>query len=222
MPYSDLSVVIILFLSGIVVGAVCVYVCDVQQRSSKKINKEGAAKSVEGSSSSSDGSDWEEDEDEEEDEEEEEIENLRLKMVFVLHQPTPKMTAPLAATLVSSVAVKLVEERLSAPEEAEGEGKTSHSAEWRRWYVWWKQVGCAKITLKGGSDVAALEAMVEAVRALHLPVRTMTYDQVPQDNSDNNPSGSSLPMRTGIAVIGIGPAPSHKLDSITGKLKLMS
>jgi len=89
---------------------------------------------------------------------------------------------------------------VSAAEEAR-----KHFSEW--WRAWLKEGQC-KIAVKVGSEQELLE-LEQKAKELELPC-ALIYDR----------GLTELPPNT-LTCLGIGPAPSEKVDKITGKLALL-
>lgn len=157
----------------------------------------------------------EEEFDEETDEElEDQMDSLRLKMVFVIRQVTPKLTSNAVASMVSQTALQLLEKRLK--NYSSKESTSSRSAEHRLWYRWWRRLGCAKITLKCDDNEALVQSMMEKAEEMRLPLVAHRLSTSPALSGVEGGSAGE------IVVIGFGPAPSHELNEITGTLKLLS
>lgn len=193
--------------------------------SSPPLDKKTDAVGISSSSSSS----YEDigEESEESEDEEEKYECLRLKMVFVIRQTTPKLPTAIAAKLVSRAAIHLVEARLEErlSFQQTGRGSSPHdqtTAEWMTWFRWWRRIGCAKITLKGEDNDSTLNGMIDTAKRLELPYAVIDFSEFLVQEEKAAGGKMSLPLREGIAVIALGPAPSKNLDEITGNLKLMS
>lgn len=171
----------------------------------------------------SSGYDTASDEEEWSEEEEELYAEMRLKMVFVIRSMSPKLSPAEAATSVSQAAVSVIEDRILHKDgEKKGQKELSKDgSEWSSWYKWWRRIGCAKITLKGPDDDAKLEALLQSSQESHLPVKVINSSGAESKKIQLEPKHHEE-KTNGIVVIAIGPAPSSKIDPITGKLKLLS
>ncbi|CAD2218032.1 Peptidyl-tRNA hydrolase PTH2, putative [Angomonas deanei] len=151
------------------------------------------------------------------DREYEKAESLRLKMVFVLlNHPKKKLSAQEAAVFTSSAGIKLMNLILKEKKpDAVGGVPASVREDWKRWFLWWGQVGCAKITLKC-PESAMLDSIYEVALASNLPC---CHIFVPKVADSGEITGKE---HREAVLVGIGPAPSHKVNEITGHLKLLS
>ena len=98
------------------------------------------------------------------------------------------------------IAVQCAHAAVSAAEEAR--------LKFRDWWTGWLAEGQRKIALKV-PDLDAILRLEREARARHLPVyvvRDRGLTQVPPDT---------------VTCVGIGPAPSHLVDSLTGDLALL-
>lgn len=78
----------------------------------------------------------------------------------------------------------------------------------REWFERWWETGQKKVTLKGGSEKDLLEFAQKALQ-YGLPVAII-----------RDAGRTELAPGT-LTAVGIGPAPSDKIDKITGRLKLL-
>lgn len=176
-------------------------------------------------SSSSEEDEWE-DEEEDENDEEEKYENMRLKMVFVIRQTSPKLSAALSSSLVCQAAISVIEDRVLLSTENVVADRTKQredddKQQWDTWYKWWRRIGAAKIALKGPDNECTLQELVNSAKGAHLPVKMVSFHDVGQCFI---PDGMNYDEKkeNDIVVIAIGPAPSLHIDPITGSLKLLS
>lgn len=98
------------------------------------------------------------------------------------------------------IAVQCAHAAVSAAEEAR--------LRFRDWWTGWLAEGQRKIALKV-PDLDAILRLEREARASHLPVyvvRDRGLTQIPPDT---------------VTCVGIGPAPSHLVDSLTGNLALL-
>lgn len=145
--------------------------------------------------------DWSDEEDEESvDSETEALEELRLKMVLIVRKDEPALSAPSIATKASHAALAVLHNTLTAYQNSgEGDKAAGEVAEkWWQWYLWWNQIGVAKITLKCPDRQTLLDLHVKAVDC-RLPCALVDGD-----------------------ILAVGPAPSKDLDVISGTLKLLN
>ena len=132
---------------------------------------------------------------------------LRLKMVLIVCRPaaTPAVPALTAAQTASSsldAALKVIQQTTQTVlGRDKSVGLTSVEKDWVRWFVWWNQVGVAKITLRCPKDDP------EELRSLH---RLAVELQLPCALSEDE------------RVLAVGPRLQEKLDAVSGKLKLLS
>lgn len=156
----------------------------------------GAPK-VSGDASADDSGEWEDAEGEDGAEEEEgstaHIAALRLKMVLLVRKDLA-LTAADTAVAASGAAVGVL-----------ASVARSGSHEWRKWHVWWRRIGVAKIALRC-PDGAALQHATARAAEVGLPHFV---------HGTSTASGEP-------AVLAIGPAPSSRLDPISGVFKLLS
>lgn len=175
-------------------------------------DEDDAEEEEKGADENDDDGDWEDENEEEEESDEEESEMdrlaaLRLKMVLIVCRPPATSTAPAltAAQTASSSLDAALRVTNHITQTAHGRdrtiGLTATEKDWVRWLIWWNQVGVAKITLRCPKDDPA------ELQNLH---RLAVELQLPCALSDDE------------RVLAVGPAPSEKLDAVSGKLKLLS
>lgn len=204
---------------------------DVPENTTAEVDGEG---SDEESWESTGSGSSDEEESEETDSEYEEMEALQLKIVFVVRNTVqPKITAQEVAVLTASAGVELMELQnheggQQAARDAGSPSRTlpasaSVTAEertrWRRWYLWWNRIGCAKIALKC-PDADTMHALVTAAEEARLPMALLRRE----DAIPAAPAGAvQAPSTPGeVVIVSIGPAPAEVLKPITGALKLFS
>jgi peptidyl-tRNA hydrolase, PTH2 family len=98
------------------------------------------------------------------------------------------------------VAAQVAHASLSAAEETQTKRPN--------WYAGWKEGGHAKIVLKVGSE-DEIRQLFQKAKAAGLPASLIQDRGLTQVDPGT------------VTCLGIGPAPEHEVDEITGKLKLL-
>eukprot|EP01063_Lacrimia_lanifica_P036238 TRINITY_DN7133_c0_g1_i1.p1 TRINITY_DN7133_c0_g1~~TRINITY_DN7133_c0_g1_i1.p1 ORF type:complete len:624 (+),score=205.19 TRINITY_DN7133_c0_g1_i1:138-2009(+) len=138
----------------------------------------------------------EEDEEWEEDEESSESEKEDLKMTLIVRKDL-KMGAGKMCAQCCHAAVGCLEK-------VDG----GDNATWKHWKQRWRRIGCAKVALKCESEQDLLDVQAKAKKE-----GVPTY-LVRDAGRTQIASGSKT-------VLGVGPAPLSKVNSLTGKFKLL-
>lgn len=145
--------------------------------------------------------DWSDEEEESEtDSETAALEELRLKMVLIVRKDEPMMSAPSIATKAAQAALAVLHTTFTAYQgssELDSDAKAV-AEQWWQWYLWWNQIGVAKITLKCPDRQTLIDLHMKAVDC-KLPCALVEGD-----------------------ILAVGPAPSKDLDVISGTLKLLN
>ncbi|RHW71901.1 peptidyl-tRNA hydrolase PTH2 [Trypanosoma brucei equiperdum] len=138
----------------------------------------------------------------------ERMEELGLKMVLVIRCDGKRTPASEVATHAAGAAMNLAQTIQS----------DGACVQWKRWYLWWNMVGCAKIALKG-PDVETLRRVLVSAQERGLPCCSRSRGDAPGVPVGNPPS-AVRDIEEDLVVVAVGPVPSSEVNPITGNLKL--